>query len=428
MKRALLAVAATVAASLLATPAAEGREQAPSYQQGRVPGGTTATVGASLLATPSAVGASLLATAAADRFASLALGCVHREYPNKISHVLRDAGDALPPHELTPAFYGCLDWHSAVHGHWLLARLARSYPGTPFAQEAKAALAKSLTPENLQAELRYLQAAGRSSFERPYGLAWLLALSAELHTWDDPQAHEWATAIEPLESEVATRLNAWLNKLRRPNRSGEHAQTAFAMGLIADWAAARGGTDTRTQVSASTGTPMPASMPASMAATMAATMASTVRTRAAVFYAADRHCPLAYEPAGEDFLSACLGEADLMRRVMGTKEYARWLGSFLPQIPRHAFGHQNAWLPPEPVVDRTDPKMAHIDGLNLSRAWMLRDMAQALPARDPRRKALLAAAAAHRAAALPAVTGEHYEGGHWLGTFAVMLETGGVGR
>lgn len=389
MRHALLAVAATLGASLLA-PVAHGRGQ----ELAAASMGVTTPPGQ-----PAAAGAPTLDVTAASRFAALALSCVHREYPNKISHLLRDAGDALQPHELTPAFYGCLDWHSAVHGHWLLARLARTYPGAPFALEAKAALAKSLTQENLQAELRYLQATGRSSFERPYGLAWLLALSAELHTWDDPQARAWATAIEPLESEVATRLNAWLNKLRRPNRSGEHAQTAFAMGLIADWAAARG-----------------------------ATMAGTLRARATVFYAADRHCPLAYEPAGEDFLSACLGEADLMRRVLGTKEYAKWLAAFLPQIPRHSFGHHGAWLPPEPVVDRTDPKMAHIDGLNLSRAWMLRDMAQALPTRDPRRKALLAAAAAHRAAALPAVTGEHYEGGHWLGTFAVMLETGGVGR
>ena len=389
MKRALLAVAATLGASLLA-PVAHGRGQ----ELAAASMGVTTPPGQ-----PAAAGTPTLDVTAASRFAALALSCVHREYPNKISHLLRDAGDALQPHELTPAFYGCLDWHSAVHGHWLLARLARTYPGAPFALEAKAALAKSLTQENLQAELRYLQATGRSSFERPYGLAWLLALSAELHSWDDPQAREWATAIEPLESEVATRLNAWLNKLRRPNRSGEHAQTAFAMGLIADWAAARG-----------------------------ATMAATLRARATVFYAADRRCPLSYEPAGEDFLSACLGEADLMRRVLGTKEYAKWLAAFLPQIPRHSFGHHSAWLPPEPVVDRTDPKMAHIDGLNLSRAWMLRDMAQALPTRDPRRKALLAAAAAHRAAALPAVTGEHYEGGHWLGTFAVMLETGGVGR
>ncbi len=404
MRHVLLAVAATLGASLLA-PAADGRNQALAAASM----GVTTPIGQ-----PAASGTPTLDVTAASRFAALALSCVHREYPNKISHVLRDASDALQPHELTPAFYGCLDWHSAVHGHWLLARLARTYPGAPFALEAKAALAKSLTPENVQAELRYLQAPGRSSFERPYGLAWLLALSAELHTWDDAQAREWAAAIEPLESEVATRLNAWLNKLRRPNRSGEHAQTAFAMGLIADWAAARGGTNR--QMSASVGTPM------------AATMAATLRTRAAVFYAADRRCPLAYEPAGEDFLSACLGEADLMRRVLGTKEYAKWLAAFLPQIPRHSRGHHSAWLPPEPVVDRTDPKMAHIDGLNLSRAWMLRDMAQALPARDARRKALLAAAAAHRAAALPAVTGEHYEGGHWLGTFAVMLETGAVGR
>ncbi len=417
MRRALLAIAALAmtGASLFATAGSKSREQAPSHRQEQAgsksreqapshrqeqAGSKSREQAPSYIHEQAPVGASLLATPAAGRFAALALACVHREYPNKISHSLRDASDVLAPHQLTPAFYGCLDWHSAVHGHWLLARLARTYPDAPFAIEAKAALAGSLTPQNLQAELAYLQGQGRGSFERPYGLAWLLALSAELHAWNDPQAREWATAIEPLETEVAARLDAWLNKLRRPNRSGEHAQTAFAMGLIADWAKARGATQ----------------------------VLATVRSRAQVFYAQDRNCPMAYEPAGEDFLSPCLGEADLMRRVLDTKAYAQWLTLFLPQIPRHTFGHPAVWLAPEPVVDRADPKMAHIDGLNLSRAWMLRDIAAALPARDPRRKALAAAAEAHRADALPAVTGEHYEGGHWLGTFAVMLETGGVRR
>lgn len=359
-------------------------------------GASVATRGATRLPPGKApMHAAPLDVSAAGRFAALALDCVHREYPNKISHSMQGDADVLPPRAITPAFYGCYDWHSAVHAHWLLARLARTFPSAPFVPAARQALETSLSAANLQAELVHLQAPGRASFERPYGLAWLLALSAELHAWQDPDAQRWAAALVPLETETATRLNTWLLKLARPNRSGEHAQTAFALGLVYDWAVARGNT----------------------------TLLNTVRARAALYYGRDRNCPLAYEPAGEDFVSPCIAEADLMRRVLPAETFALWLKGFLPQLPTQSRGDLTAWLRPEPVVDRTDGKMAHIDGLNLSRAWMLRGIANALPARDSRRKALLATAAAHRDAALPSVTGEHYEGGHWLGTFAVVLET-----
>lgn len=328
--------------------------------------------------------------AAAARFARLALDCVHKEYPNKIAHVLQSDGDARPPRELTPAFYGCYDWHSSVHGHWLLARLARLFPAEPFAAEARTALARSLTPTNVAAEVAYLRGPGRTSFERPYGLAWLLALAAELHDWDDPQAREWAGSLAPLEVEVAQRLMGWLPKLQYPIRSGEHSQTAFAFGLVADWTQARGDVG----------------------------MARLLEDRARRYYLADRDCALAYEPSGEDFLSPCLAEADFMRRVLPQAEYARWLTQFLPVVPRDG---RADWIAPGIVTDRSDPKLAHIDGLNLSRAWMLEGIAHGLPAGDTRRAALLAAARSHAAAALPAVTGEHYEGGHWLGTFAVYL-------
>lgn len=327
---------------------------------------------------------------AAGRFARLALDCVHREYPNKIAHVLASDADVKPPRELTPAFYGCYDWHSSVHGHWLLARLARLFPGTEFATAARAALARSLTPANIAAEVEYLRGPGRTSFERPYGLAWLLALAAELRNWDDPQARAWAEALAPLEIESAQRVMAWLPKLQYPIRSGEHSQTAFAFGLMADWSQARGDVG----------------------------MARLLEQRARLYYLNDRDCPLRYEPSGEDFLSPCLAEADFMRRMLPPAEYAEWLAKFLPGIPRDG---RADWLTPGIVTDRSDPKLAHIDGLNLSRAWMLEGMASGLPARDHRRGALLAAAQAHAAAALPAVTGEHYEGGHWLGTFAVYL-------
>jgi hypothetical protein len=352
---------------------------------------------ASLAALPVALSAAEpLDAAAAGRFARLALACVHQEYPNKISHVLSGDADVQPPRTLTPAFYGCFDWHSSVHGHWLLARLAREYPDAEFAAPARAALRASFTEASVAREVAYLQDPGRASFERPYGLAWFLQLTAELRSWNDPDARGWAEVLRPLESAAAERIRTWLPKLRYPIRVGEHSQTAFAFGLIRDWSVVAGDT----------------------------AMRDLIDERSRSYYLADVSCPLAYEPSGEDFLSPCLGEADLMRRVLAPAEFSRWLAKFLPGIPRKA---DDTWLEPGVVTDRKDPKLAHIDGLNLSRAWMLRGIASGLPARDSRRPALESAAARHAASALPAVTGEHYEGGHWLGSFAVYL-LGGSGR
>jgi len=355
-----------------------------------------ALVAAWAMSTPAHATDMHLDQAAAGRFAQLALSCIHREYPNKISHVLGGDADVQPPRSLTPVFYGCFDWHSAVHGHWLLARLARQFPAAAFAAPARAALAASFTEERVAAELAYLRDPGRASFERPYGLAWLLQLTAELRSWEDADARRWAAVLVPLEAEAADRIRAWLPKLHYPIRVGEHSQTAFAFGLIRDWSNVAGDGAMRTLID----------------------------ERSRTYYSADTDCPLAYEPSGEDFLSPCLAQADLMRRVLEPAAYAEWLGRFLPGIPRAADG---AWLAPGIVTDRKDPKLAHIDGLNLSRASMLRGMASALPTADPRRPALELAATRHAAAALPAVTGEHYEGGHWLGSFAVYL-LGGSGR
>jgi len=331
--------------------------------------------------------------AVAERFARLALACVHQEYPNKIAHVMSSDADARPPRELTPAFFGCFDWHSCVHGHWLLARLARLLPQAPFAADARAALARSLTPENVAGEVRYLEGKGRVSFERPYGLAWLLQLGAELREWGSPEARAWSDALAPLEKASAAKVTEWLPKLTRPVRIGEHSQTAFALGLVLDWA--RVARDAQTE--------------------------ALVVSRTRDFYGGDRDCPLAYEPSGEDFLSPCLGEADLMRRVLPPAEFARWLTAFLPGLPED--GSAN-WLEPGVVTDPSDPKLAHLDGLNLSRAWMLEGIASGLPQGDRRIAALRAAAKIHRDKGVAAVTGEHYEGGHWLGTFAVYLVTG----
>lgn len=300
-----------------------------------------------------------LTEALAARFARLALDCVTREYPNKIAHTMQSDADAAPPRVLTPAFYGCYDWHSAVNGHWLLARLARLFPDAPFAAEARAAIARNITEENIAAELRYFHGVGRSAFERPYGLAWLLTLAAELRS----------DLLRPLEEAVLERFAAWLEKLPYPVRSGEHSNTAFALGLVLD------------------------SHPSELFA-----------ERARHFYGNDRNGPIDYEPSGEDFLSPCLAEADVMRRVLSPGEFARWFSEFLPDLSR---------LKPVVSPDPSDPKFSHLDGLNLSRAWMLKNISPAL----------LPLAEKHAQTGLAAVTGEHYEGAHWLATFAVYLLT-----
>lgn len=332
------------------------------------------------------------------RSAELALACVHKEYPNKIAHVLNDAADVKAPHELTPAFFGCYDWHSSVHGHWLLARVARLHPQAPFASRARAALDKSLTAEHIAGEVRYLKGTGRVSFERPYGLAWLLQLHGELHEWaaekpDDRDVRRWAETLQPLTAAATARVADWLPKLTAPIRIGEHSQTAFSFGLMLDWARATGEKK----------------------------LEALLVSRARDFYAKDRACPMAYEPGGEDFLSPCVAEADLMRRVLPQAEFAGWLREFLPSIPADGRGD---WLAPGVVTDPSDPKLGHLYGLNLSRAWMLRGIAASLPSSDPRGAALTAAARTHHTAGMTGVTGEHYEGSHWLGTFAVYLETG----
>ncbi len=306
----------------------------------------------------------------AGRFARLALECVGREYPNKIAHTLGSDADVKPPRVLTPAFYGCYDWHSAVHGHWLLARLSRMFPDAGFAREARAAIARNITAPNIAAEVRYLTDGGRAAFERPYGLAWLLTLAAELRS----------EVLRPLEEAVLERFSAWLAKLPYPVRSGEHSNTAFALGLVLD-----------------------------------SHRSEFLVGRAREFYLKDRMAPVEYEPSGEDFLSPTLAQADVMRRVLDEAEFVEWLEGFLPDVSR---------LRPVVSPDPSDPKFSHLDGLNLSRAWMLRGIANALP-EGRRREELLVLAEFHAQTGLTTVTGEHYEGAHWLATFAVYLATNG---
>jgi hypothetical protein len=321
-----------------------------------------------------------------ERYARLALDCVHKEYPNKIAHAMASDEDAQPPRELTPAFYGCYDWHSAVHGHWLLARLSRLNPEAPYAKDARAALGKSLTEEKIAGEVRYLTTSGRQTFERPYGLAWLLMLGLELREWGDPEAQRWSAALRPLEAASVARVTAWLPKLQYPIRTGEHNNTAFGLGLMLDYA--RGAKNLE--------------------------FAALLEERIRSYYLKDKACPAAYEPSGEDFLSPCLAEADAVRRVLGKMEFAKWFSAFLPVVE----------MEPTRVSDVTDGKLYHLAGLNLSRAWMLRRIAEALPENARRRVELRRTAERLREAGLAAIEASHYEGGHWLGTFAVYLETG----
>ena len=322
--------------------------------------------------------------AQAARFARMALDCVHKEYPNKIAHSLNSDADVKPPRELTPAFYGCYDWHSSVHGHWLLVRLARLFPEAQFAADARRAIAQSLTPANIAQEVKYISAEGRNTFERPYGLAWLLQLDAELEEWNDPDARKWSATLRPLAQAVTARIAAWLPKLDHPIRAGEHNNTAFAMGLMLDYA----------RITAN------------------AEFARLVELRARDYYLKDRNCPLAYEPSGEDFLSPCLAEADAMRRILPQDEFARWFGEFLPRVD----------LQPTQVTDVTDGKLYHQAGLNLSRAWMLEGILAKLP--NARRRPLAELATQLRQAGLDSIRSEHYEGGHWLASFAVYLVSG----
>jgi hypothetical protein len=312
---------------------------------------------------------------------------LRREYPAQVVHLLRSAEDVRPPRELTPMFYGCFDWHSAVHSHWALLRLVRHAPAASWAGPVRAELAASFTAERAGGELAYL--VDRPGFELPYGNAWLLQLGAELDeaaAAGDPEMAGWRAVMAPLIGAAGRRMFAWLARLRHPIRSGEHSQTAFAMGLALDWARQSGNQQ----------------------------LADLVAEQARRFHQDDRGAPLAFEPSAFDFLSPALAEADLMRRVLGPAELAMWLAGFLPD---------GVDLRPVEPVDRSDGKLAHFDGLNLSRAWMMRGIALSLPDGHARRGELLVSAAQHEAAGMEGVDGRHYAGSHWLGSFAVYLLT-----
>ena len=328
----------------------------------------------------------------ASDFARLALKGLRKEYPNKLEHVMAAPDDVKGPRALHPAFYGSYDWHSCVHGHWMLARLLRLFPDLPEAAEIRGVLDGHLTAENLQAEADYFARKESKPFERPYGWAWLLKLAEELHGWDDPDAARWSQALRPLVDVVVARYVEFFPKQTYPIRTGVHPNTAFGLAFAHDYARAVG--DAR--------------------------LGALVEERARAYFGDDCDAPARWEPSGADFFSPSLVEADLMRRVLPPAEFRDWLARFLPGAAR---GEPRALFRPATVTDRTDPQLVHLDGLNLSRAWCMRSIAAALPADDPARTALVDAAARHAETALGHVASGDYAGEHWLASFAVYLLT-----
>lgn len=326
----------------------------------------------------------------ASHFAALALKCVSREFPNKPEHVINNAGEVTGPKVLHPAFYGCYDWHSSVHGHWMLVRLLKSFPNLPEASQIREALNANLTAQNIQAEVAYMKQPNRQSFERTYGWAWALKLAEELHSWDDADGERWSENLQPLAETLAKSYRSFLPKQTYPIRTGVHPNTAFGLAFALDYAKAVGDR----------------------------ALEALLNERSRAYFANDADYPGAWEPGGEDFFSSALMEADLMRRVMKPQEFSQWFHRFLPAVAK---GGPASLLQPAIVTDRSDPKLVHLDGLNLSRAWCMRSISAALPANDSARQILSAAAERHSSAALAHVASGDYAGEHWLASFAVYL-------
>ncbi|MCM3869089.1 MAG: DUF2891 domain-containing protein [Pyrinomonadaceae bacterium] len=329
----------------------------------------------------------------ASRFARLALKCVSKEYPNKPDHVINNPADVEAPKNLHPAFYGCYDWHSSVHGHWMLVKLIRTFPAIPEAQEIRNALGASLSRENILTEVGYLKQPNRQSFERTYGWAWLLKLAEELHLWEDVEGKVWSENLRPLSEALATSYITFLPKQTYPIRTGVHPNTAFGLAFALDYARTAGNKS----------------------------LEAMIVERSLTYFGNDAKYPAAWEPGGEDFFSPALMEADLMRRVLKPAEFRRWFHRFLPGLSGTGLGKL---LRPAVVADRADPKIVHLDGLNLSRAWCMRSIATALPPNDPARRILTDSAKLHASDALAHVASGDYAGEHWLASFAVyMLST-----
>jgi hypothetical protein len=323
----------------------------------------------------------------ASKFARLALSHISREYPNKLDHVLKGPDDLRGPRELHPIFFGSFDWHSCVHGYWLLATVLRLFPENAESSEIRELFHAQLTAPNVHAELEYIGQPLRSTFERPYGWAWVLMLAAELNRHDTDDAKRWSKTLTPLADAFARRFLDFLPKATYPTRVGTHFNSAFAVTLGLEYAEVASNTALR----------------------------ELLVNKASAWYANDVACQ-AWEPSGDDFLSPALMEAECMRRVLRASEFQGWLDRFLPRLSER---EPNPLFEPAFVSDRSDGKIAHLDGLNLSRSWCWRSLASIWPDTDPRRKIALDAADVHLAASLPHVAGD-YMGEHWLATFALL--------
>jgi hypothetical protein len=322
----------------------------------------------------------------ASKFASLALAHVKREYPNKLDHVMNGPEDVRSPRELHPIFYGSFDWHSNVHGYWLLATLLRLVPQLPEASTIRALFDEQFTAEKARVEIEYLRQPNRGGFERPYGWAWLAMLAAELRRHDGiPGA--WRTSVDSMATIFVEQMMAYAEKLTYPIRVGTHFNSAFALALFLERAEVESDDASR----------------------------QVLQARARDWFGADRGCQ-AWEPGGDEFLSPALMEAECMRRALGVEEWREWFGAFLPDVERR---EPRTLFTPATVSDRTDGKIAHLDGLNLSRAWCWRAIASSLRAGDPRRATILETAQQHIDASLPHVAGD-YAGEHWLATYALL--------
>lgn len=323
-----------------------------------------------------------------DKFAALPLHCIETEYPYKLGQVLTTEEDLKSPQELHPIFYGCFDWHSSVHGHWLLAKAIRKFPETELSEKAIALFDKQFTTEKVAQELAYFEPKLNKSFERTYGWAWLLKLHAELTTLEADKTHKWSEKLKPLTDHIVSSYITFLPKLVYPIRVGEHTNTAFGLSLALDYAQTVGNKE----------------------------FEALLMQRSKDFYLADATCPLDWEPSGFDFISPCLQEAELMSKVLDEAEFERWLKGFLPQLFKQGFD-----LKPGRVADRTDGKLVHLDGLNFSRAWCLYRLAKAIPEyKAPFTKI----GDTHMRASMDQVAESDYMGSHWLASFLVYaLET-----
>ncbi len=318
----------------------------------------------------------------ANRLAQLPIHCIQTEYPNKLNQTIGDDDDLKSPQDLHPAFYGCFDWHSAVHGHWSLVSLLRQYPNLENADDIKSMLIENLSQENIKAEVDYFFGKYNATYERTYGWAWLLKLTEELHKWNDPISKELESNLQPLTSLIVEKYIDFIPKLNYPIRVGEHPNTAFGLSFAYDYAKTLGNEQ----------------------------LQSLIEQRAKDFYMTDAGCPLSWEPGGFDFLSPCFEEAALMKRVLSTEDFKNWLSDFLPQLK-----DKNFTLETGKVSDRTDGKLVHLDGVNFSRAWSLNEIAKDLPEYAH----LKNIANQHINYSLPSIVGDSYEGGHWLGSFAI---------